>query len=143
MSPHSQLIALVENDLPANRAFARLLRAHGFTVEAYLSAELLLARSSAARIDCLLLDVDLDGMSGLELQQRLRASHSPVPIVFITGRDDPAARARAYDGGCLRFLCKPVESHILVEAIDAAILTGRALQHANYHTAANLPFQGD
>jgi FixJ family two-component response regulator len=130
MNSHQAVIALVENDLPTNRAFARLLRAHGFAVEAYLSAELLLARDAEPAIDCLLLDVDLDGMSGLELQQQLRALQVPTPIIFITGRDDPAVRARAFELGCARFLCKPVESHVLVDAIRAAMdaAAGSALQ---------------
>jgi FixJ family two-component response regulator len=121
MNPLPAVIALVENDLPTNRAFARLLRAHGFTVETYLSAELLLARAPGPAIDCLLLDVDLDGMSGLDLQQRLHDAKAPTPIIFITGRDDPAVRARAFELGCTGFLCKPVESHVLVDAIRAAL----------------------
>jgi FixJ family two-component response regulator len=121
MNPLHAVIALVENDLPTNRAFARLLRAHGFTVEAYPSAELLLARAPGPAIDCLLLDVDLDGMSGLDLQQQLYDRQAPTPIIFITGRDDPAVRARAFELGCASFLCKPVESHVLVDAIHAAL----------------------
>ena len=121
MNPLHALIALVENDLPTNRALARLLRAHGFTVEAFLSAELLLARTPGPAIDCLLLDVDLDGMSGLDLQQRLYERQAPTPIIFITGRDDPAVRARAFELGCASFLCKPVEGHVLVDAIHTAL----------------------
>ncbi len=136
MSSAHPIIAIVENDIPSNRAFARLLRAHGFMVEVYPSAEMLLARQSRVAIDCLLLDVDLDGMSGLALQQVLGGRRSATPVVFITGRDDPAVRAAAYEGGCARFLCKPVESYALVEAIHAAMLTGRALQHTSHITAA-------
>ena len=121
MSSHSPVIALVENDLPTNRAFARLLRAHGFTVEAYASAELLLARAPQPAIDCLLLDVDLDGMSGLELQQLLRERLVPTPIIFLTGRDEPGVRAKAFEAGCAKFLSKPVEAHVLVASIQAAI----------------------
>lgn len=122
MNPHANTtIALVENDLPANRAFSRLLRAHGFVVEAYVSGEQLAARSSDAVIDCLLLDVDLDGMSGLDLQQLLLERKDKTPIIFITGRDDAVARARAFDAGCTSFLCKPVPSQVLVDAIRWAI----------------------
>jgi FixJ family two-component response regulator len=121
MSTSTSVIALVENDLPTNRAFARLLRAHGFTVEAFGSAEQLLARGPQPAIECLLLDVDLDGMSGLELQQLLRDRLVAIPIIFITGRDDPGVRARAFEAGCSKFLSKPVEAHVLVEAIRSAI----------------------
>jgi FixJ family two-component response regulator len=121
MSSQPAVIALVENDLPTNRAFARLLRAHGFKVEAFGSAEQLLARPAEPALSCLLLDVDLDGMSGLELQQLLREQLVATPIIFITGRDDLSVRARAFEVGCSQFLSKPVESHVLVEAIRSAI----------------------
>ncbi len=115
------VIALVENDLPTNRAFARLLRAHGFTVEAFVSAELLLARDSQAVVDCMLLDIDLDGMSGLDLQQHLQETGVTVPIIFVTGRDDADARSRAKRYGASDYLCKPVKSQVLVEAINTAM----------------------
>jgi FixJ family two-component response regulator len=121
MKPASPVIALVENDLPTNRAFARLLRAHGFRVEAFVSAELLLSSNALATASCLLLDVDLDGMSGLDLQQALLAEGHSVPIIFITGRDDPQVNARAHRQGCHAFLYKPVKSQLLVEAIVAAM----------------------
>ncbi|HEU4844442.1 MAG TPA: response regulator [Burkholderiaceae bacterium] len=114
-------IALVENDLPTNRALARLLRAHGFAVEAFASAELLLARPGHDALDCLLLDIDLDGMSGLDLQATLARQGDTTPIVFITGRDHPDARDRAGRLGCSGFLCKPVRSEVLVDAIASAI----------------------
>ncbi len=120
MKPASHVIALVENDLPTNRAFARLLRAHGFTVEAFASAELLLASGSLDGADCLLLDIDLDGMSGLDLQQYLARQSITVPVIFITGRDDLGIRTRAQQQGCHAFLTKPVKSQMLVEAIASA-----------------------
>jgi FixJ family two-component response regulator len=129
MIPVPHRIALVENDLPTNRAFSRLLRAHGFNVDAYVSAELLLARNDQAEIDCLLLDVDLDGMSGIELQQHLRAGQVTTPIIFITGRDDLSVRAAAFELGCACFLCKPVEAHVLVDAIHAAIAGSTGASH--------------
>lgn len=121
MSSFPPRIALVENDLPTNRALARLLRAHGFAVEAFASAELLLARPGNDVLDCLLLDIDLDGMSGLDLQATLARQGDTTPIVFITGRDHPDARARAGRLGCSGFLCKPVRSEVLVDAIASAI----------------------
>lgn len=123
MSPSIPVIALVENDLPANRAFARLLRAYGYTVEAYPSAEAFLARSDVQWDfpDCLLLDIDLDGMSGLNLLQHLRVQGKEVPVVFLTGRADAANRSRAAALGCKAFLQKPVEGHQLVAAIEHAV----------------------
>jgi FixJ family two-component response regulator len=115
------VIALVENDLPANRAFVRLLRAYGYTVEPYDSAEAFLARGTGGNPDCMLLDIDLDGMSGLDLLQQLRVQADPLPVVFLTGRLDPATRSKAGALGCSAFLQKPVEGHQLVAAIEHAV----------------------
>jgi FixJ family two-component response regulator len=120
MPSRSPLIALVENDLPANRAFTRLLRAYGYAVEPHLSAESFLARTAPEQPDCLLLDIDLDGMSGLELLQQLREQDIATPAVFLTGRPDPGAQARARALGCHDFLQKPIEGHRLVAAIELA-----------------------
>ncbi|UUZ48201.1 response regulator [Massilia sp. B-10] len=104
------------------RAGAAAAAAHGFAVEAFLSAELLLARTETNTLDCLLLDIDLDGMSGLDLQATLQHLGDTTPIVFITGRDHPDARALGrYCAGCSGFLCKPVRSEVLVDAITTAI----------------------
>lgn len=121
MRPQVTVIALVENDVPTNRAFARLLRAHGYAVEAFTSAELLLSRTAPGALGCILLDIDLDGMSGLDLQLLLREQQLAVPIIFITGRDDPGARIQAHERGCSGFLRKPVKAHVLIEAIESAI----------------------
>ena len=110
------VIALVENDLPSNRAFARLLRAYGFTVDAFTSAEMLL-------------DIDLDGMSGLQLQQVLAQRASAVPVIFVTGRSDAGARNQAQAQGCSSFLYKPVKGQVLAEAITAAIAAARGARH--------------
>lgn len=119
---NAPVIAVVENDLPLSRALERLLRAHGFLVRSYPSAELFRARdAAAATIDCLLLDIDLDGMSGLDLQLQLRKERVGLPIIFITGRDDPQAKARAFAAGCDGYLCKPFESGQLTGAIGAAL----------------------
>ena len=114
-------IALVENDPSLNRAYSRLLRAHGFAVDSYLSAEACLARAGAP-LRCLVLDIDLDGMSGLALQHTLRAAGNPVPIVFISGGDCPHARAQARALGCHGFLDKPFAGAELVALVRAAVL---------------------
>lgn len=124
-------IALVENDLPTNRAFARLLRAHGFTVESYVSAEALLTRNEPSALACLLLDIDLDGMSGLDLQSHLQLQGDFTPVIFITGRHSPAAHQRAERLGCCAFLHKPVKALDLFDAI------GRALTAAPLTPAAS------
>lgn len=123
MRPAAPLIALVENDLPTNRAFVRLLRAHGLRVEAFGSAEELLERADfhVEPLDCILLDVDLGGMSGLALRERLLALGCTTPVIFITGSDDPSVRDRAHALGCRAFLYKPVKAEILIASIAVAI----------------------
>ncbi len=114
-------IALVENDLPTNRALARLLRISGYTVAPFPSAEQFLDCLAAGLPACLIADVDLDGMSGVELQALLRQRHPSLPVIVITGRSDPEAQARAEALGCSSFLHKPVGSRDLLDAIVLAI----------------------
>jgi FixJ family two-component response regulator len=112
-------VALVENDVSLNRAYSRVLRAHGWTVDSYLSAEALLAAGPVAP-DCLVLDIDLGGMSGLALHAYLRAAHNAVPVIFITGGENPGAEAQAWAGGCRGFLRKPFSAVQLQAAILGA-----------------------
>jgi FixJ family two-component response regulator len=118
-------IVLVENDHQSSRAFQRLLNAHGYAVQAFYSAESYLARASELGVDCFLLDVNLDGMSGLELQQQINLLPSGgAPIVFMTGRHQASVEQRARDQGCAGFLYKPFDGLTLTTAIDMA-LAGR------------------
>jgi FixJ family two-component response regulator len=116
---HTLHVALVENDVSLNRAYSRVLKAWGWRVDSFLSAEALLAAGAVSH-DCLVLDIDLDGMSGLALLARLRAAHNQVPVVFITGGDALGAEVEAFALGCNAFLRKPFS------AVDlhAAVLGG-------------------
>jgi FixJ family two-component response regulator len=98
-------------------ALGRLLRAAGFEASLHASAEEFLdARLGAAPV-CLVVDVQLGGMSGLDLQRRILRRQSRVPVIFITAHDEPATRERAASLGCLAYLCKPFEGQRLVELI--------------------------
>jgi FixJ family two-component response regulator len=112
-------VALVENDASLNRAYARLLRAQGCRVDAFLSAEAFLA--AGLHPACLVLDVDLDGMSGLALQRHLRAGNSLLPIIFITGGDTAEAEQQAHAQGCHGFIRKPFGGAQLHAAISEAV----------------------
>jgi len=118
MEPH---IALVENDLSTNRALARLLRISGYTVDPYYSAEQFLDCLALGPPACLIADVDLDGMSGIELQEVMRARHAGLPVIVITGSTDRDTRARAEALGCSAFLHKPVGARQLLDAIMLAL----------------------
>lgn len=113
-------VALVENDPSLNRAYSRLLRVTGHTVSSYVSAEAFLADTSAAPA-CLVLDIDLDGMSGLALQRTLRADNKRIPIIFITGGDDAHAETQARALGCQGFIQKPFMAAQLYAAIEGAV----------------------
>ncbi len=115
------VVAVVENDAAMLKALERLLRASGFSAELFTSAEQFLDRPSAGKIACLLLDIDLGGISGIELQQRLVEQGDAPPIIFITSQVDGSYEARAHAMGCLAFLRKPFASPQLLNALNAAI----------------------
>jgi FixJ family two-component response regulator len=117
------LIVVVDDDASVRSSLARLLASAGYEVRSYASARDLLA-AGAGDAACLVLDVHLGGMSGFELDERLRAEGSLVPVVFITAQDDDATRARATRTGAGRYLRKPFDADALFGALDLA--TGAA-----------------
>jgi FixJ family two-component response regulator len=113
-------VAVVEDDPSMRRSVRRLLNAHGFVTEEYSSAEDFLRYSAATEINCLVLDIDLGGISGIELQRRLRASGSKLPVIFITALEDGALEAEATQAGCIAYLRKPFPANLLIDAINSA-----------------------
>ena len=112
-------IGVVEDDPSFLRALGRLLGAAGFSVVPFASAEEFLASESVEAVSCLVLDVNLGGMSGFDLQQRLAAAGSTIPTIFITAHDDPITRARARSG--VAYLRKPFREGALLGAIRGAL----------------------
>jgi FixJ family two-component response regulator len=111
------LVAVVDDDASFRKAVGRLVRLWGFRTGTFASAEEYLR--IAAQVDCIVLDVHLEGMSGLELQGRLAADGRMVPIIFVTAMDDPIARRRAIDGGAVAYLEKPFDEYRLLEVLQA------------------------
>jgi FixJ family two-component response regulator len=101
---------------------ARLLTVHGFTVRAFNSAEALLENCDVQTAACLLLDIHLGGISGIELQRRIAASGSKRPVIFMTAIDDDATRKEAIDAGCIAYLRKPFAPQLLLDAIRKAAM---------------------
>ncbi|ULJ70875.1 response regulator transcription factor [Rhizobium gallicum] len=97
----------------------RLLNAHGILAEEYTSAESFLGRDVGSNVECLVLDVDLGGMSGIELQRRLKESGS-VPVIFITALEDDTLKVEATQAGCIAYLRKPFPAALLIDAINDA-----------------------
>ena len=114
-------VAVVDDDESVCRSFARLLRAAGMQPITYLSAEAFLADMKHPQFDCLLLDVQLTGVSGLELQKQLAAAGTPAPVIFITAHDDPRAREQAYAEGCAGYFRKTDSGTDVLEAISRAV----------------------
>jgi two-component system, LuxR family, response regulator FixJ len=127
--PRIAVVAIVEDDDPLRGALESVLRSAGFQVDPFSSAEAFLSSGDRERTDCLLLDVRLPGMSGLELQRRLTEMKDPIPIVFVTAHGDQSLRDLALRAGAAGFLLKPVRRETLVEAIQAAIERGGATRH--------------
>lgn len=128
-------LCLVDDDADVRRALSRVLRAAGFAVEAFDSAETFLARPRASQAHCVVLDIAMPGLDGLALQQHLAASGAAPPIVFLTGQGDMPTCVQAMKRGAADFLTKPVDMHTLVEAVRAAIERGESEQaaHAEVH----------
>jgi FixJ family two-component response regulator len=115
------MISVVDDDPSVRRALIRLLQAAGYAVEAFGSAADFLASAPNGRSACLVLDVQLDGMTGLDLRERLVAERSAIPIIFITARDDAATRLRIQEAGAPRYLPKPFVGASLLAAIASAV----------------------
>jgi FixJ family two-component response regulator len=111
-------VAVVDDDASLCRSFARLLRAAGLRPVTYASAEAFLDDVQHPRFDCLLLDVQLGGMSGLELRRRLTAGKDSTPVIFITAQDDPELRKQALADGCAGFFRKTDPGRLVVDAIQ-------------------------
>jgi FixJ family two-component response regulator len=119
--PHRHVVILVEDDEGLRVALLRLLRAFGFSAYGYASAEALLDDPRAAWADCLVVDVHLPAMSGLELVTRLRRRGLQVPAVAISAHDEAGMREAARSGGVERFLGKPFPGRALVSAVNDLI----------------------
>lgn len=120
------LIGVVDDDRSIRTALDRLLRSGGMTAEVFCSAEQLLRRERLEEISCLLVDLQMPGMGGLDLQDRLNEAPPHPPIIFISARDDPQVRMLAMGGGAVDFLLKPFHDQELLDAIAVAVKRGPA-----------------
>jgi FixJ family two-component response regulator len=114
-----KLVGIVEDDESMLRATETLLAAHGFGTRGFSSAEEFLAAD--APVDCLLLDIDLGGLSGIDLWRRLIAAGSTVPVIFMTALDSETMQQRAAKAGCVAYLRKPFPASQLLDAIQKAL----------------------
>jgi len=110
-------VAIIDADASTRLAMSRLLRGVGFEPSAYTSAESFLADPGHATFGCLLLDIQLPGMSGLELQQQLLDEGDPTPVIFVTAQDDSAIRNLALRNGCAEFFRKIDPGAKIIDAL--------------------------
>jgi len=115
------LISVVDDDDSVRESLRGLIRSVGFAVEVFASAEEFLSSDDLRNTDCLILDVRMPGMNGLDLQRQLGATDSQIPVVFITAHGDEEARSRALKDGAVDYLLKPFSEEALLNAIDAAL----------------------
>lgn len=131
----AQTVFLVDDDPGVSRALSRVLREEGWNVETFDSAEAFLGRCRPDEQGCVVLDVTMPGLDGLELQRRLAEAGQSLPIVFVTGHGDIPMSVQAIKAGAADFLTKPVEAHVLVSAIRTAIQNDAAKQQMRAATA--------
>jgi len=120
------IVAIVDDDLSFREGVSSLIRAAGWKVETFASAEEFLARPRAEAPSCLLLDLQLPDLSGLDLQKRMAEGNLDIPIVFITGHGDIPASVQAMKAGAVEFLTKPFDKEQLFLAIAEAMERDRA-----------------
>ena len=119
--PTEPTIFVVDDDEPVRDSLAMMLRAAGRAVESFATAQEFIDRRGDARTGCVVLDVRMPGMSGLELQEWLTEHNDTLPIVFLTGHGDIPMAVRTIKRGAYEFLQKPVDDQHLLDAIDAAM----------------------
>jgi FixJ family two-component response regulator len=122
MPERQPVIAVVDDDVSMLRALRRLLTSAGFASETYTSAEEFLQSGLQPYVGCLVLDVQMPGMSGLDLLVHLAVSGVTLPVIIITACVDERTRFHAEQAGVVGYLCKPFEDDVLLEAIRRALV---------------------
>ncbi|HXY13654.1 MAG TPA: response regulator [Terriglobales bacterium] len=125
------VIAIVDDDPSAREGLSSLIRSAGLQVETFASAQEFLARPGPEAPSCLVLDLQLPGLSGLDLQKRMIEAKLEIPIVFLTGHGNIPASVQAIKAGAIEFLTKPFDDQELLEAIHDAVERDRQSRQQN------------
>lgn len=118
------LVAIVDDEEPIRKALGRLLRASGLVAECFGSGQAFLESIGTTRPDCLILDLHMPGLGGLQVLERLQSLRSPLPTIVITGHDEPENQVRCIAGGAVAYMRKPLDDLLLLHTIDEAVKTG-------------------
>jgi FixJ family two-component response regulator len=116
-----KMVAVVEDDESYRVAVQRLLKSAGFSVQSFATAEDFLRSGRQHETGCLITDIRMPGMSGLDLQAKLNADHCLIPTIFITAHGDEDMRLQAMRGGAVKFMVKPFDCALLLESVRAAL----------------------
>ncbi|TWB04613.1 response regulator transcription factor [Bradyrhizobium stylosanthis] len=118
--PTRESVFVVDDDPSVRASLNRLLRAHGFAVALFESAEALLDHDSFETAICIVLDINLDGKSGVDLRRKLAEEGVTAPVIYITGNDSAVNRTAAVASGCVAYLTKPFTAQSLIESVTRA-----------------------
>jgi len=131
-------VCIVEDDPPVRQSLELLLKSHGIAVRAYPSAEAFLAQREANWCSCLLLNLSLPGMNGLELQKTLHGCCDNTPIIFVSGHGDIPSAVNAVKSGAVDFLPKPFSNEELIQRVEEAFKQYHEMRRSESENAANL-----
>jgi RNA polymerase sigma factor (sigma-70 family) len=132
--PSGTLVSIVDDDPSVRKSLARVVRAAGYEVEVFASAREFLARPRQDNACCLLLDVRMPGLTGLELQEALATAEDRLSIVFMTGHRDVPVTVKAMKRGAVDFLTKPIDKRAIIEAIERAVTKTRETRQRQART---------
>jgi FixJ family two-component response regulator len=118
---NSRLVAIVDDDESVQSALQDLIESDNLSALCFSSAEQFLDSQAQSKVACLIADIRMPGMSGLELQSQLNAERCPIPIIFITAHGDTKMRIQAMCDGAVEFLTKPFDNAVLLELVHAAL----------------------
>lgn len=118
-------IAVVDDEEAVRKALRRLFRSAGIEVETFAAGRDFLDSMKSRVPDCLLLDLHLPGLTGLEVLQHLRDARSPLPVIVITGKDEPGDREQVLAKGAAEYLLKPLDDQVLLGSVTSAVRAGR------------------
>jgi FixJ family two-component response regulator len=122
-----KLVLVVDDDPSILGAVERLLRVRGFDTEVFNTVESFFDRANLCDATCLILDIHLNGMSGIELRRQLTLSGIELPVIFITANDSETTRKAAMEAGCIAYLPKPFPTRLLMDAIESALAQTRSI----------------
>ena len=123
---NSNVLAILDDDESAQSALQDLIESEGLAALCFGSAEQFLDSTVRHNVSCLIADIRMPGMSGLELQAKLKSEGCPMPIIFITGLGDIPMAVRAMKGGAIDFLTKPIDGAVLLKSVEIAVRQDRA-----------------